>query len=130
MPVLAGILQSLWRLGSVNARVRCCEKGRSLARQRGYSTNGLAEPADTTLQCRAEAARTDFFVAVFFAPAPLRAASRPADRISSENSPFPAIRDNTNAPIMVASAADACLRAALCGTSGIWSAIKSIIWSS
>ena len=47
------------------------------------------------------------------------AASRPELRISSENSPLPAMRDSTSVPIMVVSAAMAFLRAALRGTSGI-----------
>ena len=43
-------------------------------------------------------------------------ASRPAPRISSENSPLPATRAITSVPIMVAIAAIACLRAALRGS--------------
>src|SRR6185437_1038486 len=130
MPVLAGILQSLQRLGRENAGVRSCENADLHARRCGYSTNGLADYPETELQCRADAALAGFLLGDFAATERPSAAARPAARISSENSPLPAIRDSTSAPIMVASVAEACLRAALRGRSGIWSAIISIIRSS
>src|SRR6266700_7674281 len=63
--------------------------------------------------------RAGFFAAGVGAAARPSTASRPAPRISSENSPFPAIRANTSVPIMVASVATARLRAVLRGTPAI-----------
>jgi len=51
----------------------------------------------------------DFFAARFGGAARPTTASRPAPRISSENSPLPATRASTTVPIMVAIAAIACL---------------------
>src|SRR5437868_824061 len=56
-----------------------------------------------------------------------RTASRPALRSSSDNSPLPATRASTMVPIMVASAAIACLRADLLGPPWNCSDIISII---
>src|SRR5207247_654512 len=75
-------------------------------------------------QCRAVIAAllvADFLAARFAAARPTTA-SRPAPRISSENSPLPATRASTIVPIMVAIVAIACLRAALRGRSRICAA--------
>jgi len=59
------------------------------------------------------------FFATGIAAAERRARLRGPRKISSENSPLPAMRDNTIVPIMVARTPIACLRADLRGTSRI-----------
>src|ERR1700730_13239568 len=119
MPVLAGILQSLWRLGRVSARSAFAK----LRATTGYSrTFDQWRRPIPYRQCRAGSAvflDAGLFDADLAEAARPSTASRPASKISSENSPVPAIRDITTVPIMVARLAIACLRAALRGTSRI-----------
>src|SRR5260370_29682036 len=109
---------------------RICENA-TLAAFSEHSTNVVCDYR-LAYQCRAVVEAflaEDFFAARFGGAARPSTASRPAPRISSENSPLPATRASTTVPIMAAITAIARLRAALRGTSGISSASRSIIRS-
>src|ERR1700744_1853886 len=101
------ILRGLLPLG------RCFRYSRVVWKQRSAAFSSRLRPMSNALlpvQADVAALLADFLGPDGFGPS---TASRPALRISSENSPLPAIRAITRVPIMVASAATACFRAAL-----------------